>query len=102
MNVGEYGIAFNLNVGYAINAYQTLSLAITRPDGSVVTKTNPSVTVGNTPLVTDLGTFAADQYSTYLIANGDLTLPGTYTVRLTYTDATKRLISDAVTFSVNP
>lgn len=102
MNVGEYGIRFNLNVGYDISLYTTLALAFSRPDGSVLTVTSPAVTVGSSPLTTPLGTFAANQYASYVFADGDITVAGAYSARLTYTDANKRLVSEVVTFSVNP
>lgn len=103
MNVGEYGISFNLNVNYDLSGFTTLSLAFTRPDGTVFTTANGPVTVPSTPLATtDQGTFAANQYAKYSFAAGDLTKPGIYTVRLTYADATKRLISDIASFSVSP
>lgn len=101
MNVGEYGIAFNLNVGYDISGNSALSLVFTRPDASTFTATKPAVSVGNTPISTTSGPFAANQYSVYLFKDGDLTVPGTYGVRLQYTDATKHLVSDPVTFTVN-
>lgn len=100
MNVGEYGIAFNLGLNYDISAATSLSLAITRPDGSV---TNGVPTAGAVDLVTPLGTFLAHQYAVYVFAPGDLTVPGQYSARLTYTDANpKRLISPPVAFTVNP
>lgn len=102
MNVGEYGLAFNMNVNYDLSSYTTLSLAFTRPDGTVFTATNPQVTISASPLTTTLGTFAANQYVNYITATGNITVPGTYSVRLTYTDSTKRLISDTATFTVNP
>lgn len=102
MNVNEYGIAFNLNVGFNISGNQALSLAFTRPGGSTFTATKPAVSVGASPISTTSGPFAANEYCVYIFKDGDLTEAGTYTVRLTYTDATKRLISDAVTFTVNP
>lgn len=103
MNTGEYGISFNLNVNFNISGFTTLSLAFTKPDGTAMTKTSPSVSVPAVPLVTtDLGTFAANQYCTYAFQVGDLSIDGTYSVRLTYTDATKRLVSDVATFTVNP
>lgn len=102
INVGEYGIALNLNVNYGITNFVTLQLDITRPDGTLITRTS-GVTTPNVPLVTtDAGTFAAGQYAVYLFQVGDLTVPGTYRVRLTYTDANKRLISDVTTFDVQP
>lgn len=98
-NVGEYGIAYDLNVNYDISAATSLELAITRPDGTKITGTP---VVGQASLVTEEGTFAAKQYCTYLFKDGDLTVPGDYLVRLIYTDSTKRLISDPTSFAVNP
>lgn len=101
MNVGEYGISFNLNVNYNISAFTSLSLVITRPDGTTITRTNGDVTVPAVPLVTtDMGTFAANEYAAYTFKAGDLSVVGEHTVRLTYTDASKRLISDATSFTV--
>lgn len=102
MNVGEYGLAFNMNVNFNISGFTALSLAITRPDATTLTVVNGAVTVPASPLVTPVGTFNANEYITYLIATGNLTVPGNYTARLTYTDASKRLISDVVSFTVNP
>ncbi len=102
MNVGEYGIAFNLNVNYNISGFTALSLVITRPDATLITRTNGDVTAPAVPLVTtDMGTFAANEYAKYIIQAGDLTEAGEYTVRLTYTDATKRLVSDQTSFTVS-
>lgn len=100
MNVGEYGLALNLNVNYDISAATALQLAITRPDGTTITGTP---TVGLVDLVTDDdGTYPAKKYCTYKFANGDLNQAGDYIARLTYTDATKRLISDPTSFTVSP
>jgi hypothetical protein len=102
VNVGEYGIALNLNVNYDISAFTTLELDITRPDSTTITRANGPVTVGAVPLVTTDGggTFAANQYASYLIQAGDLTAAGVYRVRLIYTDASKRLVSDVTSFEV--
>lgn len=101
MNAGEYGIALNLNVNFDISGNTSLSLAFTRPDGSTLTVTNPQVTYGTVALSTSIGTFAANQYATYTTKSGDIPLPGTYSVRLTYTDSSKSLKSDIATFQVN-
>lgn len=102
MNVGEYGIAFNLNVGFNISGNSALTLAFTRPSGSTFTAVKPAVSVGAAPISTTSGPFAANEYCVYIFKAGDLTEAGTYSVRLQYDDATKHLISDAVTFTVNP
>lgn len=100
MNVGEFGLAFNLSVAFDLSTATSLELAITRPDSTQFTGVP---TVGQAPLVTDdLGTFEAKKYCTYLFKDSDLTLPGDYLVRLIYRDATKRLVSDPTAFSVNP
>ena len=101
MNSGEYGIVFNLNVNFNIASFTALSLAFTRPDATTVTVVNGVVTVGGAPLVTSLGTFATNEYCFYTFVSGDINQAGTYSARLTYTDATKRLISDVVTFTVS-
>lgn len=98
MNVGEYGLAFNLNVNYDLSAATSLSIAITRPDGTVI---NGAPTAGAVDLVTPLGMFLAHQYAVYVFANGDLNQAGNYSARLTYTDATKRLIAPPTGFTVN-
>ena len=102
MNVGEYGISFNLNVNYDMSGFTSLSLDFTRPDGTTISRANGVVTVPSSPLVTPDGTFAANQYCTYAFQSGDINQEGTYSARLTYNDATKRLISDPVTFTINP
>lgn len=102
MNVGEYGIAHNVNVGYDISGKTSLILNYTRQDGTTFNATGSDVTVGTAPISTTSGPFAANQYCVYVFKAGDMTVPGTYTVRLTYNDATKHLVSDAVTFTVNP
>lgn len=102
MNVGEYGIAHNLNVNYTISGFTILSLTYTRPDSTTFTRTGADVTVGAVDLVVaGMGTFAAGKYSIYVFKTGDLTIPGEYTVRLTYTDATKRLVSGIASFTVS-
>lgn len=101
MNAGEYGITFNFNQNFTISGFTSLSLAITRPDGTVLTKVSPAVSVGAVPLVTPAdGTYAAGQYAIYNFVAGDLSVAGQYSARLTYTDASKNLISDVDYFTV--
>lgn len=100
VNVGEFGLALNINVNFDISGASNLSLSITRPDNSAFSGTP---VIGQVDLATpDQGTFTAKQYAIYLIQPGDLTAPGTYRTRLTYTDATKRLVSDVTSFDVYP
>lgn len=101
-NVGEWGINYNLNVNFNINGFTALTLSFTRPDGSTFTRLNGDVTVPAVPLVTDdMGTFAANEYCSYIVKVGDLTVDGEYLVRLAYTDASKHLVSDVASFEVS-
>lgn len=102
MNVGEWGITFNFNQNFDISAFTALSLVITRPDGTTFTRTSPQVSVGGIALTTpNDGIYAAHQYAVYTFADGDLTVPGTYTARLSYTDATKHLVGNVASFGVS-
>jgi hypothetical protein len=98
-NMGEYGIAYDVNTNYDMSAATSVQMAITRPDG---TKITAPATVGMVDLVTpSMGTFAAKKYCTYVFQDGDLDQAGDYSARVIYTDASKRLISDPVGFTVN-
>lgn len=100
INVGEYGLVLNVNVNFDISAATSLQLVITRPDGTTITGTP---TVGAVDLVTDDdGTYLANQYCSYTFIAGDLNQAGDYTARVTYTDASKHLISDPTSFTVSP
>lgn len=96
MNANEYGIDIKFNVNFVLTGAVTLSLAITKPDGTALTVVP---TIG---LVT-YGSFAANEYAIYRTQLGDIDQAGTYTARLTYNDALpSRLISDIASFTVNP
>lgn len=102
MNAGEFGLVVNFDAQYDMSSFSALTLLFTRPDGTVFTVTAPQVTLGTVPITTPLGAFAANQYAQYKIADGDLTLPGMYSARLSYADSTKRLYSSPVRFQVLP
>lgn len=102
MNIGEHGIIFRLSTGFDMSGMTSLSLAFTKPGGTTLTKTNPSVTVGSGNVSTTLGQFLDKKYVNYTFANGDVTEAGLWSVRLTYVDASLRLISNAATFTINP
>jgi len=99
-NVGEYGIAYDVNVNYDLSAAAKVRMDIKRPDGTVI---GGDAVVGLVDLVTEsMGTFQAKKYCTYTFKDGDLNQVGDYIARVIYTDSTKRLIADPVGFSVNP
>lgn len=87
MNVGEYGLSFDLYVQFDISAFTTLSLTVTRPDGTSFTRTGGLVTAPGTDVQTSMGRFPAHQYAHYIVQNGDLNQAGQYQARLTYDDA---------------
>ncbi len=96
MNQNEFGIDINFNVNFDMSARTGLSLVITKPSGAALTKTP---TLG----IVTLGTFLANKYVTYRTIAGDIDEAGTYSMRLTYTDALpSQLLSDIKTFEVNP
>jgi len=103
MRVNEYGVIFRFSVGYDISAETELSLVFTKPDGTVMpAKVTPDVSVGVTPVVTTLGTFAANEYVNYTFVSGDIDQAGVWTAQLTYDEgATIRLISDKAQFTVD-
>lgn len=101
MRVGEYGIVFYLNTRLDISAFTSLSLAFTKPDNTTLTKTNPDVAIGDTDVVTSLGTFLANQYVTYTFQDGDVELFGEWMAQLTVNDGTRNLITAATTFAVD-
>lgn len=98
MNVGEYGVIKRHGVAFDMSANTALSLTFTKPSGATLTVSNPDVSAPGSVG----GSFAANEYFQYTFANGDVDEAGTWTVRGTYTDGSKQLISDAATFTVNP
>lgn len=102
MNVGEWGIAHNVNVGYDISGKTGLAIQYTRADKTTFTASGSDVTVGAAPISTTSGPFAANQYCVYVFKPGDITVAGPYTCRVVYDDATKHLIADQAAFTINP
>lgn len=98
MNRGEWGIAFQLGVGFDISGFSTLSLVFHKPSGTTLTVTFPDVTA---PLVA--GEEApAGEYFEYITKDGDIDEEGTWTVCGIYVDGLKRLVSDHSSFLVTP
>lgn len=98
MNQGEYGVVFRLGVSFDLSGNTALSLTFTKPSGATLTVSNPSVTAP----ASAGGSFNANEYFSYTFADGDVDESGTWSVRGTYTDALKQLISDPATFTINP
>ena len=102
MNVGEFGKYIYANTNYDMSGFTALTMTITRKDGTIITRTNPAVSISASAYVSaDLGTFTANQYMIYKVQAGDLTVPGEYLVRLKYNDSEICNIATA-SFTVNP
>ena len=89
-----------------MSANTGLSLIFTKPDGTLLTVTNPQVTISASsysPTTTpNLGTFAGNTYFLYTFANGNVDQSGTWKVRGHYTASGVLLISNPATFTVDP
>lgn len=110
--VGESGKLHRVNAGFDLSSRTDLSLTYTKPDGTVVTKTElgGEVSLGISPVVDpDLGSLSANEYVEYEIEPGFLDQANTSTaswkVYLTYTNTTPTpddvFIGDCSTFTVN-
>lgn len=98
MNVNEYGVVLQFGVSFNMAQETSLSLTFTKPDLTTLTV---AASLGNTPIVTPLGTFAANTYVTYTFLQGQVDQAGSWSVRLTYKDATPaQLISTVGRFTV--
>lgn len=103
MNVNEFGVEYVFSTGYDMSANTSISIAFTKPDGTTLTVSNPSVTVPTIDLETTDGLFLAHQYVSYTFQSGDVDQVGTWSARVIYTDAApRRLTSDIDTFEVHP
>lgn len=100
MNVGEYGVVLQFGVSFSLINETSLMFLFERPDTTTFTR---AATLGNVPVSTTFGTFAANQYATYTFVNGDINQTGAWSVRLIYQDNTPaQLISTPGTFVVQP
>lgn len=99
MNLGEYGTILYFSTGYDMSAKTTLTITFTKPDATTLTKT---ATVGSGNVTTTAGVFVDKMYAQYTFATGDVDQAGTWSARVTYTDAVpKHLISDSATFVIH-
>ncbi len=97
MNVGEYGNLLRFNVKEDISSNTALSMEFIDPCGKALV-TVP--TLGTSQVVTDAGTFAANQYVDYTFASTDIDSAGWWKVRVAVTYAAKLLKTDYTRFEV--
>jgi hypothetical protein len=103
VNVGEYGVPYLFSTGFDMSANTSISITFTKPDGTVLTVTNPAVTVPAVDVETTDGLFLAHKYVAYTFKAGDVDQVGIWSARVTYNDAGPRhLISDSDEFEVFP
>lgn len=103
MNLSEFGVPFLFSTGYDMSANTSISIAFTKPDGTILTVTNPDVTVPAMDVETTDGLFLAHQYVSYTFEDGDVDQVGVWSARVIYDDAAPRhLTSDISQFTVAP
>lgn len=98
--VGTYGVQFIFGVGFNMSAYTGLEMTFTKPDDTTLVVTNPAVALGLIDVETDVGNFLANEYVTYTFTVGQLSLAGSWHVRLKYTAANVQLFSKLGRFTV--
>ena len=96
---GEYGRLMKFGVQFDLSGATSLSIVFTRPNGTILTV---PATFGTVPIQSQTETFLANQYCSYTFASGDLDQAGIYTARVSYTDATKHLLTPPYRFVVAP
>jgi len=97
MNVGEYGNLLRFNVKEDISSYTELSLEFIDPCQNTLV-TVP--VIGTSQVVTDAGTFDANEYVEYTFASTDIDVAGWWKVRVAVTFAAKLLKTDYTRFEV--
>jgi len=88
---GEFGKKIRINTAYDLSGSTDLSLAVTRPDSTQFTRTQPDLVVGTATIQAEVEqfdgatvtqTFLANEYVEYALKSGDLTTPGRYRFQL--------------------
>lgn len=109
IKVGEKGQPFRIATGFDMSGSTALSIAFTAPTGgttfTVTQATTPAVTAPAVALTNDPGftpaqSVAASTYFEYVTSGTEFDIDGTWTACAIYTDATKILNADKVSFSI--
>jgi hypothetical protein len=111
IKVGSIGVVLRVATGFDMSGSTSLTLKITKPDGTILTKTSGAgeVSAPATPLVNDpdLGSVAASTYFEYTNAVNDYTETGlstddnAWTVCGIYVDGSQTLPVSPVPFTVS-
>ncbi len=105
VNEGEFGVACVFSTAFNMSTFTEISMKFTKPDGTILlVDSSDGVTVPGSPIVTVLGTFAANEYSQYYFQSGDLDQLGVWYCRVIFDDSgaspPQRLISNSSSFEV--
>ena len=85
--VGDSNKTLRVNAGFNMASFTELTLTFTLPDDTTVTKlTVDGIVLGAGVTDDDLGVLTLNEYVEYPIEVGFLTLAGTWSVVLTFTD----------------
>lgn len=90
MNVGDFGNRLVFGTGYGgagfdLSSFTGLTLTFTKPDNTTLVVTNPAVAVGASPYTLPNGqVFNTHQYVTYSFLAGQVSVAGSWSVRLDY------------------
>ena len=109
MKVGESGVTIVIGTSYDLSGKTSLTVKIINPDGTEQTVADGDITISAASYSSTHGTFASNTYAMFdttssmfvqaQIASGASN--GTWSAYLTYVDATKTLISDTFTITVD-
>jgi len=109
MKVGESGVTIVVGTSYDLSSKTSLTVTIINPDGTEQTVADGDISLSASEYSSSHGTFAGNTYAMFdstssmfsqdQIASGDSN--GTWSAYLTYVDATKTLISDTFTITVD-
>ena len=103
IRVGEIGKRFRYGTSFDLSSSTVLTLNITSPDGTVLTKTTPDVTAPNVTVVepSPVGQLLANTYMEFTTISTDFDQAGVYCVCGIYEDGTpNRFVGSPVSFTV--
>ncbi len=91
MVTGSYGVVLYADTSFSLVGQTTITLDVTRPDGSSFSVTP---TVGSSDITIEGHAFTANEYWTYTTLDGQFPVTGNYKLKLTVQfDVPKRLKS---------
>jgi hypothetical protein len=87
LTIGDSNKTLRVNAGFNMSTFTELTLNFILPDSTTATKaTADGVVIGSGVVDDDLGTLTANEYVEYPTEAGFLSLAGTWSVYLTFTD----------------